>query len=140
MVVGRMVSAIFVSIYIFSVKSLRSGPSSVFHAGPGSELLVVRELLSVHRESQEHVARHNRDTRITGKLIHHASGNRCSCAVHRTAMRLDAINGFEIAGSIEVPNDMAVRGRVGAQMAIVRPGEYCSVDDTGRARLSGAAT
>ncbi len=61
-------------------------------------------LLLLHREGQQHVARHT-ETAVSRDHVEPAVDDGRPGTVERAAVGLDAVDGFELTGGVEVPDD-----------------------------------
>src|SRR5450432_468767 len=80
----------------------------------------VRVLFTVDREGEQ---------RVAGIHVDDAVHDRRPTMIQRTAARLDAVLGLIILGCVEVPQYLAVDGRVGAQMAVQGTGKRAARHD-----------
>src|SRR5690349_20772413 len=74
-------------------------------------------------EREQHVARDAAVARVAGRHEHHPAGDHRPRSVDRPALRLDAIDGVELAHRIEVPDHAAVARVEGAHVSVIGAGE-----------------
>src|SRR6202790_5802024 len=72
---------------------------------------------------------------VSGIDVHRAVHDRRSAVIQGAAARFDPVLGLKIPGRIEVPQDLAVDGRICAQMPVHRSGECAARHDGDRLRL-----
>ena len=96
-------------------------------------------LLLLHGEGEQDVARHEAQGAVAGVDEEHPARHRRAGAVQRAAARGHAVDRLDVADGVDVPDDAARGGVVGAQVAV----EAAREDDAGDAgdggRLAGAA-
>src|ERR1700691_363440 len=83
-------------------------------------------LFPIHREGEQSITRIDVDA-----AVH----NGRAAVIQIAAARLDAVLGCKVPSRVEVPEDFAVDGRIGAQMAIHRTREGGARHDRDRLRL-----
>src|SRR5882724_5160029 len=74
-------------------------------------MCAVRVLFSIDRKGKQGVSRID---------VHHAVHDGRSAVIQRTAARLDAVLGWKVLRRVEVPQNLAVDGRISAQMPVHR--------------------
>ena len=80
-------------------------------------------LLPVDRKRKQDVAVQLAARSVAGIGEHHAVRDRWACAVNRSTLAGNLIDRIERPRSVEIPNDLAGFGRVGAEMAVQRARE-----------------
>src|SRR5690348_5765294 len=75
------------------------------------------------REGEQHIAAHAAGAGVARADVEHAIGDDWTGAIDTAAAGFDSVDCGEIADRIEVPEDFAVFGGVGAQMAVEGTGE-----------------
>src|SRR5262245_25941745 len=80
----------------------------------------------VWRERQQDVARHGAESRIAGIDEDHPSHDDDARAIERSTAALDAVHGFVIADSVEIPKKSAVLGCEGPQVTVERTRKDCA--------------
>src|SRR6266571_305885 len=84
-------------------------PTPRISASLDVERAVRLHLLRLFRtEREEHVAWTQAERSVPGTDIHHASGDHRRRAVHRSTLRLHAVDGAELAVRVEGPDNRAV--------------------------------
>ena len=73
--------------------------------------------LPIHREGEQNIPRHSivDVSRIDDE---HPAGDSRPAHIHRAASRGNLVDSLVIADCIEVPNDISIRGGVGAQVPV----------------------
>src|SRR5262245_46967620 len=74
----------------------------------------------VWRKGQQDVARHGAESRIAGIDEDHSSHDDDARAIERSTAALDAVHGFIIADSVEIPKKSPVLSREGPQVTVER--------------------
>ena len=74
-----------------------------------------------------------------GNMTRFARADDRSGSIHRAAVGFGTIYSFIFAFGVDVPDDFAVGGRVGAKVAVFGAGEDCSGDDADGRGLGRAA-
>src|SRR5665213_1858922 len=69
-------------------------------------------------ERQQYVPRHAGLARVAGVYEYHPLYNYRTWTIDRPAVAFDAVDGLKFTGGVEVPQDLAVFGRISAQMAV----------------------
>src|SRR5690606_1525134 len=106
-------------------RALSSGRSSEAH--------------SLEPESEQHVAGTADQTDVTRAHVEHAVDDGSTVAVHRAAVRLDAVDGLEAAIRVVTPDHHAARARIRANAAVHRAQDHGARDGRGCRALARAA-
>src|SRR5581483_4215727 len=101
--------------------------------GPGGGIC------SLEAEGEQHVARPADEAAVARVDVEHAADDHRAWTVDRTAPRLDAVDRLKLAVRVELPQNRAVLGRVGAHAAVVRGREDGTGDDRHGCALRRAA-
>src|ERR1035438_3113375 len=94
----------------------------------------------IHRKCQQHIPRHFPELPITGVHVQRPAHHRWPGTVERAALGLHSVHGLIFHGGVHVPDDAAIGGRVGAQVAVQRAREDYSRNQRHGRRLRGAAS
>src|SRR5262249_52800378 len=89
------------------------------------------------RECQQHIPRHTTPLTIARVRVEHAADDGRSAIVKGAAVGLYSVDRGVILRGVVIPQHLAIVGRIGAQVAIDRTGEYHPRNHRDRRRLGG---
>ena len=106
--------------YTTIVQEFARGLSPKEPRGAASGLAPLQDLFPVNGKCQQHITRQSTPDAVTGADEQHSTSDCRSRPIHSAPLAGNSINPRKFAGGIKIPNPLAVRGRIGSQMAIHR--------------------